>query len=159
MGRSEKMARGRPPKYEMYVKPRLEEIANWAKAGATNIEIAAALGIGKSTFCDYVNKYTELSDSLRTARMSGVPEIKLALYRRAQGFEYEERKTYIKTESDGNKTTYTEITTKYALPDVGAQQTYLRNNCMEFRDRDKATYDIKETELKLRELMAEKQVF
>ena len=159
MERGEKMARGRPPKYEMYVKPRLEEIKTWAKAGATNIEIASALGIAKSTFCDYVNKYPELSDSLKTARMSGVPEVKAALFKRAIGFEYEEVRSGERITKDGETVPYVEIVKKYALPDVGACQTFLRNYTEDFRDRDKQTYSFKETELRLREMMAEKQVF
>ena len=154
------MARkGRPNAYTEVIEPRRAEILEWVRAGATNREIAQALGIGYSTFLSHVANNQDFSDSIRDARLSGVPEIKLALYRRATGFEYEEKKTYIKKEPDGKEYKYTEITRKQALPDVGAIQTYLRNNSEDFRDRDKATYDFKELELELRRMQAENQMF
>ena len=152
--------RGRPNAYTEIIEPRKEEIINWARAKATNAEIAEALGIGYSTFMDHVSKNTDFSDSLKRARMSGVPNVKLALYKRATGFEYEETKKYIKVDQkDGREYRYTEITTKYALPDVGAQQTFLRNNCEDFRDRDKATYDFKSMEIELKRKSVEQNDF
>lgn len=154
------MARkGRPNAYTEVIEPRRDEIIEWARAGATGAEIAEALGIGYSTFRDHVNKNPDFSASLKQARLSGVPTVKLSLYRRANGFEYEETKTYIKVDPEGKESQYTEITKKQALPDVGAIQTYLRNNTEDFRDRDKATYDIKEVELELRRKIAENQMF
>lgn len=151
--------RGRPNAYTERIEPRKNEIITWAKAGATNAEIATALGVAYSTFMDHVSRNPDFSDSLRQARLSGVPDVKLALYKRAMGFEYEERKTYMKRDPDGNESKYTEITKKQALPDVGAIQTYLRNNTEDFRDRDKISYDMKEMEIDLRRMMAENQMF
>lgn len=151
--------RGRPNAYTERIEPRKEEIVNWAKAGATNAEIATALGISYSTFMDHVSKNPDFSDSLKEARLSGVPEVKLALYKRAVGFEYEEKKTYMKKDEEGKMQQYTELTKKTALPDVGAIQTFLRNNTEDFRDRDKATYSFKEMELELRKMIAEQNNF
>lgn len=154
------MARkGRPNAFIEVIEPRKAEILEWAKAGATNKEIAQALGIGYSTFLSHLSNNQDFSDSLKDARLSGVPDVKLALYRRAVGFEYQETKSYIKKDEDGNEYKYTEITKKQALPDVGAIQTYLRNNTEDFRDRDKTTYDFKEMELELRRMMTENQMF
>lgn len=149
----------RLPKYNDYVKPRLKEISEWARAGATNEEIASALGVGYSSFCSYIGKYQELSDSLKEARKSGVPEVKNALYRRAVGFEYEEKKTYMKKDEDGQMHQYVEITKKQALPDIAAIQTYLRNYSDGFRDRDKISYELREMEIGIRKMLAENQVF
>ena len=158
--RSDYMARrGRPNAFKEKIEPRKEEIIEWVRAGATNAEIAEALGVSYSTLMDHLSKNVEFSDSIRQARLSGVPAVKLALYRRAVGFEYEEKKTYMKKDEDGITTQYTEITKKQALPDVGACQTFLRNNTDGFRDRDKATYDFKEMELELRKLQVENNSF
>lgn len=151
--------KGRPNAWTEKIEPRKEEIVEWAKSGATNAEIAEALGIGYSTFCDHLSKNKDFSDSLKQARLSGVPMVKLALYKRALGFEYEEKKTYMKKDENGVTMTYTEITKKQALPDVGAIQTYLRNNTEDFKDKDKTTYDLKEAELELRKLIAENNSF
>ena len=151
--------KGRPNAYEEKIKPRTDEIIQWARAGATNKEIAMALGVAYSTFTSHVSENPDFSDSLRQARLSGVPGVKLALYNRAIGMVTEDRKTYIKQDADGNESKYTEITKKQHPPDVGAIQTYLRNNTEDFRDKDKTTYDLKEMEIELRRMMAENSLF
>ena len=146
---------GRPNLYIQKVKPRLAEIKEWAAAGATNHEIAAALGVGKSNFCSYIKKYQELKDSLQEGRMAGIPSVKLALYRRAVGFEYEEvRKSMRKTE-DGETQQYIETTKKQALPEVRAIEIYLRNYDLNFRDHDALSYEFKKMEIELKEKAAE----
>lgn len=150
---------GRPNAWTERIEPMKEKILLWAKAGATHKEIAVALDIGYSTFCDHLKRNPEFSDSLRLAKLSGVPEVKLALFNRATGFEYEEVKTSVKKDDDGEVRQYIEKIRKYCPPDVGACQTYLRNNTEDFRDRDKATYDFKDMELKLKKLQVESQNF
>lgn len=151
--------RGRPNAYDTLIKPKLNEIISWARAGATNAEICSALGIAPSTFQDHLAKNTDFSESLKEARLSGVPAVKMALYKRAVGFEYEEKKVSLKKDDDGITRQYIETIKKQALPDVGAIQTFLRNNTEDFRDRDKETYDFKKMELELRKLMAEHNNF
>lgn len=151
--------RGRPNVYDTVIKPRFDDIIIWAKAGATNVEIASALGIGLSTFQDHIANNTELRDALREAKMSGVPEIKMALYKRATGYDVEEVKTGVRPTKDGELIQYTEVTKKHVAPDVGAIQTYLRNFAEGFRDRDKFTYDFKEMELELKRTIMERQNF
>ena len=151
--------RGRPNSFIEKIEPRITEIITWARAGAKNKEIAEALGVSYATFMDHVSKNPEFSDSLKQARLSGVPMVKLALYKRALGFEYEEKKTYMKKDADGNESKYTEITKKQALPDVGAIQTFLRNNTEDFRDRDKTTYDFKKMDMGVRKRLAEQNDF
>lgn len=150
---------GRPNAWVEIIEPRKEEIILWAKAGASNEEIAEALGVSYSTFMKHKNENPEFSDSLKQAKLGGVPMVKLALYKRATGFEYEEKKTYIKKDDEGNESRYTEITKKQALPDVGAIQTFLRNNTENFRDKDKDTYEFKRMELELRKMLAEQNNF
>lgn len=149
---------GRPNLYFEKVEPRLAELRLWAKAGATNAEIAQALDVGYSNFCSYISKYPELKDALRESRLSGVPEIKLALYRRALGFEYEEKKISIRRE-DGEDRQYIETVKKQALPDVGAIQTFLRNYDPNFRDKDSLTNDFRKLELELKKQIAEQNNF
>lgn len=151
--------KGRPNAWTERIEPRKDEIVTWARAGATNKEIAEALGVGYATFMDHVSKQTDFSDSLKQARLSGVPMVKLALMKRALGFFEEEVKTSIRKDDDGETKTFVEKVKKYYPPDVGACQTFLRNNTEDFRDRDKATYDFKELEIELKKLQIESQNF
>lgn len=146
---------GRPNKYETNVKPRLEEIKTWSKSGSTYKEIASALGIHLSTFCEYMNTYSELKESVEEFRKSGVAEVKNALFKKACGFEYEEKKIYVKKDEDGKEYKYTEITKRQSLPDVNAIAMYLRNYSEDFSDNDKINNKFKEMELELRKEMAE----
>lgn len=142
--------RGRPNKYETHVKPRLDEIEALAKAGATNSEIGEALGISKSAFCDYLNKYKEFSDTVKQARLKGVAEVKKALFRKAVGFTYEESKKIKRKDENGRDVITMEITTKQAVPDSNAIQMYLRNYDPDWKDKDAASYRFKEMELELK---------
>lgn len=155
-----KTNRGRPSLYENKVLPRLEEIGSWVRAGATQCEIASALGIAASTFSSYCDQYQELRDLVKTEKMAGVPEIKLTLYKRAKGYEYEETKTYIKRDEEtGKETSYVETIKKQMPPDVSACLAYLRNCGEDWSDRDKLTVKMKEREMELREKMVDMQSF
>lgn len=150
---------GRPGKYETHVKPRLEEIKQMASAGCTNKEISEALGIGISAFCDYQNKYPEFSQAVSNSRLKAIADVKQALFKKAIGFEFEEKKTYIKRDEDGVERKYIEITKKQSLPDSNAIQMYLRNYDKDWRDKDQKTYELKEMEIELRRELAEANNF
>ena len=155
--------RGAPSKYETHVKARFSEIEEWLSLGATEKEIWNNLGIHKSTFYDYKSKYKEFSDLLKKGRKKPVEEIKAAMLKRAKGFQYEEKKVtvqHIEIDYDGSglktpaKVIREEITTKTALPDVGAGLVLLKH-----WDKDSGwTTDPQSLELKKRELeLKEKQ--
>lgn len=156
---TKKNNRGRPKLYEDMVLPRLEEIKEWARAGATHKEIAAALGVGYSTFALYLREQKELKDMMREAQMSGVPEVKMALLKRALGYTYEEKKVSMRKDEDGVVRQYTEITTRHCAPDTAAIAMYLRNNGDEWKDKDELTYEFKRMELELRKQLVEAQNF
>lgn len=84
---------GRPNKYDTDVKPRFEEIAEWLKTGATDKEIAENLGINKATICEYKKRYPEFNELIKNGRKAPVQAIKAALFKRATGFTYSEKKT------------------------------------------------------------------
>lgn len=151
---------GRPCKYETHVKPHLEQIKKWAEQGATEKQIAKELGIAYSTFCDYKNKYSELSETIKEKDMKPlVEELRGALVKRAIGFEYKEKKEYIKTDPDtGKPTKYIEITTKQSLPDTtaifGALNIYDPNYV-----RDRANHELRKEDLELRKALAKSNNF
>lgn len=145
----------RKSKYAEYVKPMLLKITEWSKSGATDEEICTALGIAQSTFYEYKKKYPELSEALRTGRQNVVLNIKAALYKRAIGFEYEERRG---TQKNGQLTNI-EIYKRYYPPDTTAAQLLLRNYDKTWRDKDVITSDLKQQEIDLRKAIAEANNF
>ena len=81
---------GRPSKYETHVKPRLLEVAAWARDGLIDEQIAQNLGVAASTFATYKNKYPELSETLKRNKAIVDIEVENALFKRALGYTYEE---------------------------------------------------------------------
>lgn len=146
--------RGRKSKYETNVQPHLEQIREWAKSGATEKEICDALDIATSTFYEYKKQYSELSSALHAGRMNVVLNIKAALYKKAIGFEYEERRGVKKDGCNGDQMV-TEIYKRYYPPDTTAAAMLLRNYDNEWRDRDTAANDFKRQELELKKAIAE----
>jgi len=55
-------------KYETHVAPRLEEIKDWVRNGATDDEIIIRLGIARSSFYEYKNKISDFSDALKETK-------------------------------------------------------------------------------------------
>lgn len=150
---------GRTNLYIERVQPRFSEIKTWCENGASNREIAEALGVGYSNFSAYIKKYPELKDLLDNARISKVLVVKEALMKRCLGFTYEEKTISMRKDEDGETKQFIETKVKYEKPDVSAIAIYLRNYDPTFRDRDKATYDFKEMELELRKMIVENQTF
>ena len=58
----------RPSKYDTYVAPRFSEIADWARNGATDAEIATRLDISVDSLYTYKRKFSEFSDILKNTR-------------------------------------------------------------------------------------------
>ena len=146
---------GRKSKYDEYVKPYLGQIAEWKKSGATDKEISDALGIALSTFSEYKNQYSELSDALRTGKQTVILNVKAALYKKAIGFEYEEKRGVKK----GDKVVSTEIFKRYSPPDTTAAAMLLRNYDDEYRDRDSVQTDFKRQEIEIKKALAEANNF
>ena len=139
--------RGRKPKYDDYVKPRLNEIKRWAAAGATEKEICVALGVSVSSFNEYKNKYSELSDALKKGRGSLVNELKSTLIRKAKGFSYSEKKII----KEKGVVVREEVYEKASLPDVAALNLLLKNYDADNWSNDPQLLKLREKELKLRE--------
>jgi hypothetical protein len=151
---------GRKNKYELLVKPRLEEIKKWIREGYTEKQIATAkLGIAYPTFNVYKQQHPELVDVLAQAKCDLVDNIEKSLYQRAMGFSYEEKKEKKIENPDGSIITSTEVLTKYALPDVGAQIFALKNLSNGKWTNSPAELELKKKEFKLKEKVADMNNF
>lgn len=151
------MAGGRPSKYETEVKPYLEKITEWKKAGATDEQVCKALGIARSTFCDYKNKYLEFADALRTGIAFTDLELSGALYKRAMGYDYQEKKQYITKDNEGKEVVKTEIFVKHIPPSETAIGMLKRNINPDWRDRDFMTAELKRQEQEMQKKINEQK--
>ena len=151
---------GRPCKYDSHIKPHLAQIKKWAEQGATEKQIAKQLGVAYSSFCLYKTKYSELSEILKQKDMKPlVEELRGALVKRALGFEYKEKKEYIKEDPEtGLKSKYLEITTKQSLPDTTAIFGALNIYDPEYV-RDKKNHELREKDYELRKAVAKAKNF
>jgi hypothetical protein len=67
-------------------------IAQWAREGFTNQEIAKKIGITATTLCKWQNKYEAVKDALAQGQPIADAKVEAALFKRAVGYEYEEVK-------------------------------------------------------------------
>lgn len=150
---------GRKSIYDTEIKPHLDEIREAVKNGATIKEIAQALGIAESTLHKYKAEKKELMDAFTHGRANIVIQIRGALLKKALGYEYQEKKQYIKKDEDGESITYTEITTKHQPPSETAGAMLLRNYDESWLDKDSITTQLKQQELELKKMNAEANIF
>ena len=117
-------------KYETHVKPKLDLIAQWARDGAIERDIAKKLGVSESTFSGYKKEHPELMETLTVNKEVADARVESALYKRAIGYEYTE--TSKEVGPDGTKT---KTTTKQVAPDVTAQIYWLNNRPDRWRNK------------------------
>lgn len=150
---------GRKSKYDTDIKPHLKEIEEAVKNGATITEIANALGVAESTLYKYKAEKAELSAAFTHGRAKIIIDIRGALLKKALGYEYQEKKQYIKKDEDGESVTYTEITTKHQPPSETAGAMLLRNYDESWLDKDSITTQLKQQEFELRKAIADNNNF
>jgi len=113
----------RPSKYETHVAPRLTEIEDWVRNGATDKEVWERLGISKDSFYEYKKQFSEFSDSLKKSKDFVDAQVENALLKRALGYEYQEMTQEIT--ADGKK--HIKKVTKQVFPDTIAAIFWLKN--------------------------------
>lgn len=113
----------RPNKYETHVAPRLVEIEDWVRNGATDEEVAKRLGIAYSTLREYKDEFSAFSAALKRGKDYVDAEVENALLKRALGYSYDE----VTQELKEGKLVTTKTVTKQVVPDVTAQIFWLKN--------------------------------
>lgn len=73
----------RPSKYETYVEPRLSEVADWVRNGASDREVAERLGISADTLIEYKKQFSEFSECLKKTRAYVDGQVENALLKKA----------------------------------------------------------------------------
>ena len=142
------------PEYATHVEPYLDQIPEWYKT-MTVRQIAAKLGVSKTTLYNYSKKHPELEAALAGGKAGLVDDLRNAIKRRALGYEYEE--TTVK-ESDSEKNGHEIVTTtvkKHMPPDLGSIHLLLKNLDPDWHDADYTTIKQREKELEIKERKAE----
>lgn len=124
-------------KYEYWLTPEgLLKIEGWARDGLTDEQIAANIGISRSTLNAWKDRYSDISDTLKRGKDVADRQVENALLKRALGYEYEE----VKKKFEGGVMTERTVTKKEVIPDVTAQIFWLKNRKPD-KWRDKPDYE------------------
>ena len=152
--------RGRKSKYTSNVEPYLEKIKEYKKLGATDEQICQILNVSKTVFYEYQKKYPEFQKSLKIGVNEFIQELRGRLASLTVPHKLETKKQYIKVDQEtGNKTQYTEITTRDVDPDIAAINLLLKNLDKENWANDPQALSMKQQELELRKAIAKSQNF
>ena len=123
-------------KYEDRVLPKLPVIARWCRAGLTNDEIAVSLGIARSTFQAYINKYADLKAVVRDGKDIANSLVEESVFAMAVGYVKTIKKPMkirkIEYDDLGKKISEEDVIKyvdeeHYVLPNVTSARFYLSN--------------------------------
>lgn len=124
------------------VSDKLVQIEAWCRDGLIERDICHNLGISEQTFNVYKHKYPELRESLKRNKEIIDITVVNALYKRTQGFRYDEvTKENVPVYDDkgkvvGHELRVTKIVTKEVLPDPTSMIFWLKNRCKDqWRDK------------------------
>lgn len=145
---------GRPDVYATHVQPNLGKIADWYKSMSVR-QIAAKLGISKTTLYKYAREYPELQAALDNGKDGLVDDLKSAIKKRALGYTVKEVCTTTTEDAEGNTTTITKTTTRHVPADLGSAHLLLKNLDPDWHDADMVTIKQREKELEIKRKRAE----
>lgn len=129
---------GAKGKYQEWISPDgLLQLEGWARDGLTDDQIAAKIGITRSTFYAWAAKFAVFSDAIKKGKAPVDIEVENALLKRALGYEYEETTKEIRVMPGGKQYTTIRTVTKRVIPDVTAQIIWLNNRKPESWRRDR----------------------
>jgi transposase-like protein len=76
--------------YETHGEPFLKRITNWTTHGATLTEVAAHLGVARSTLLSWRKEHKDFEEAVKAAARIANDKVVAATFKRACGYEYEE---------------------------------------------------------------------
>lgn len=130
------MAKG---KYEQWLTEEgLLQLEAWARNGLTDEQIAANIGISRSTMNEWKNRFSDISDTLKRGKEIVDIQVENALLKRALGYTYKEttREAQFNPQTEQYEMVVTKEVTKEVVPDTTAQIFWLKNRKPEeWRDK------------------------
>lgn len=132
----------------------LKQIQSWVRDGLSDVQVAKNMGISKTTFYDWMNKYPAMSDSVKKGKQPVDFEVENALLKRALGYEIEETNTFITINSKGEKVQKVNKTKKHIAPDATAAIFWLKNRRPDKWRKTNPAYEGK-AEIEISKLRAE----
>lgn len=156
------MQRGRKSKYDTHIKPYLETIKRKVCEGATERDLAKALGVSHTAWNEYKAKYPEFAAILKMdedATRIILEHLDNAMLKSASGYDYTEKKQFFIFDDNGERIlAKEEVTKKHIPPNVtaifGAYNRFDKNY-----KKDAAYYELKLKELELKQKIAEANNF
>ena len=118
-------------------------IEGWARDGLTDEQIAANMGISRSTLSEWKKKHSDISDTLKRGKEVVDRQVENALLKRALGYRYKETTKELVTDKDTghSELVITKVVEKEVIPDTTAQIFWLKNRKPSMW-RDRAQVDI-----------------
>lgn len=112
------------------------------------------MGITRSTFYEWQNKHSDISDAIKKGKEVSDYEVENAMFKSALGYEVEEVKTFIEKTEDGKEKKKIERTTKHVAPNVTAQIFWLKNRKPDdWKDRTEQKINANVTSNKLDDIL------
>lgn len=146
---------GRKSVYDERIKPHLEDITKWTQT-MTDTDIAKMLGVSSSAWKKCKAERKDLKDAIKKGRELLIRDFYSTLIRKAQGFQYTEKKTVKELDQNGRLVvTREEEYTRTALPDVAALHLLLKNYDMENWAENPQALELKRQELEIQKQKAE----
>ena len=146
--------RGRKSMYDTHIAPRLNDIREWRKVGATVKNMCDALEVSETTFFKYLKERAEFAEAYKKGTFELVMDLRGELARLAFKHTLETKKQFIKAdEKTGSKVQYTEITTREVDGDIAAINLLLKNLDNEWAN-DPQNLKLRQQELELRKAIA-----
>lgn len=119
---------GAKGKYEEWLKPEnITLIQGWRRDGLSDEQVAANIGISRSTLYEWLKNYKEISDAYKKGSETSLYEVENALYKAACGYDVTEAETVITTTPEGNETKQVRKRLRHIPPNVGAICFILKN--------------------------------
>lgn len=129
---------GRKGEYEKWLtEDNLIRLQDWARAGLTDNQISQKMGISKTTFYDWKNKFPEFADTLKRTKDIVDAEVESALNKKCLGFTVLVKRNIKVKEIEYNQTTGKKIKEtekivqvfdeQYIPPDTTAEIFWLKN--------------------------------
>lgn len=122
------MKRGRKSSWDTKINHRLLEIAAWARDGHTEKEICKVLRISIPTFIKFKKEKISLFEALKVNKEIADITVENSLFKRANGYEFEEVTQEVQTDAEGNITRkHVKKVKKEVAPDTKAIERWLMN--------------------------------